>query len=70
MDVQGVPAVAVSLDNYKALTPDGFSDAAAYTTAFVKVQHIAMHANSGGSALGNAWHFEHTHIIMQCVLQL
>lgn len=65
--VQGVPAVAVSLDNYKALTPDGFSDAAAYTTAFVKVRYIAVHAISGGSALGNAWH---THYDAVFILQL
>lgn len=35
--VQGVPAVAVSLDNYKALTPEAFEAAAAYTVAIVKV---------------------------------
>ena len=34
---QGVPAIAVSLDNYKALTPEGFQAGAAYVGAFVKV---------------------------------
>ena len=37
MLLQGVPAVAVSLDNYKALTPEGFQAGAAYVVAFVKV---------------------------------
>lgn len=35
--MQGVPAIAVSLDNYKALTPEGFMAGAAYVVAFVKV---------------------------------
>ncbi|DBA74282.1 hypothetical protein WJX77_009801 [Trebouxia sp. C0004] len=34
--IKGVPAIAVSLDNYKALTPDGFKVGAAYIVAFVQ----------------------------------
>lgn len=34
--LQGVPAIAVSLDNYKALTPEGFMAGAAYVVAFIK----------------------------------
>ena len=38
--LQGVPAIAVSLDNYKALTPDGFKAGAAYIVAFVQASHL------------------------------
>lgn len=34
--IKGVPAIAVSLDNYKALTPEGFHAGAAHVVAFVK----------------------------------
>ena len=42
-NVQGVPAIAVSLDNYKALTPEGFSAGAAYVVAFIKASKPAPH---------------------------
>ena len=38
--MQGVPAIAVSLDNYKALTPEGFKAGAAYVVALVKAGHL------------------------------
>ena len=37
--LQGVPAIAVSLDNYKALTPEGFMAGAAYVVALIKVSN-------------------------------
>lgn len=40
--MQGVPAIAVSLDNYKALTPEGFKAGAAYVVALVKVFFSAL----------------------------
>jgi hypothetical protein len=42
--LQGVPAIAVSLDNYKALTPDGFKAGAAYIVAFVQASHLWPYA--------------------------
>ena len=38
--LQGVPAIAVSLDNYKALTPEGFMAGAAYVVALVKASKL------------------------------
>lgn len=37
--MQGVPAIAVSLDNYKALTPEGFMAGAAYVVALTKARN-------------------------------
>ena len=37
--LQGVPAIAVSLDNYKALTPEGFMAGAAYVVALIKASN-------------------------------
>ena len=45
--MQGVPAIAVSLDNYKALTPEGFMAGAAYVVALIKARNTQ---NSAGLA--------------------
>ena len=40
--LQGVPAIAVSLDNYKALTPEGFMAGAAYVVALIKASKTSF----------------------------
>lgn len=40
--LQGVPAIAVSLDNYKALTPEGFMAGAAYVVALIQARTAAI----------------------------
>ena len=53
--LQCVPAIAVSLDNYKALTPEGFMAGAAYVVALVKVSNcLAVYIKTSRKSLCSA----------------
>lgn len=53
--IKGVPAIAVSLDNYKALTPEGFMAGAAYVVALIK----ALYPQSNGASNLQLSHLAH-----------